>query len=293
MKKKYLISIIIIFLTLLTFIIYPKLKLKQNLDKDREYLSKTFDKDEILFVLDNNIDINILKQYSKYKYFDVFNYYQYEQLRHAHNYTYLESINHFRYPYYYESYRDLRPALFIDTPLVLVNKVFYLDQNFIPTYLVNVLNYEIEYMNVDIMLKKEVLESYEKMYKDALKENIEFALFSGFRSYKRQEYLFYEVYNDDSISAKPGHSEHQTGYAIDISPREIGLTNYLENSNTYKWLINNAHKYGFILRFPKGKTSYTGYSFEPWHFRYVGSIATTIHNSNLTLEEYIYSNLEI
>ena len=155
------------------------------------------------------------------------------------------------------------------------------------------MNYKIEFTNADIMLKREVLERYEEMYMAAKRENIDFALFSGFRSYKRQEYLYYNVYKDDTISAKPGHSEHQTGYALDISLKEVGLINEFENTDTYKWLIENSYKYGFILRFPKDKVNITTYKFEPWHFRYVGNDASFIKNSSLTLEEYIFTNLEI
>jgi LAS superfamily LD-carboxypeptidase LdcB len=290
MKKKYYILIIII--CLLILIIYTKVKLTQK-SPNLDYLSKHFNKEELAFVINNNIDINTIKEYSKYKYFNVFDYYHYEKLRLDNNYTYLESINHHRYPNYFIFYENSKPALFLDTPYVLVNKSFYLEKNFIPSSLVGVLEYEIEYTNSEIMLKREALEMYEEMYKDALKENIEFALFSGYRSYERQEYLYYQIYNDDTISARPGHSEHQTGYAIDISPKEIGLTSQLDNTPAFNWLVTNSYKYGFILRFPKDKTTITGYSFEPWHFRYVGSLASAIYNSNLTLEEYIFSNLEI
>lgn len=290
MKKKYFIFIIFIFLLVVSFIIYPKIQLKQDNDF---YINYDFNIDEKDYIISNNIDTNNLSIYLQYQYFDLYNYYTYELIRTNNNYTHLESINNYRYPNYYKPYIDPKPALFLDKPLVLVNKSFYLEMDFIPANLVSVMDYEIEFTNADIMLKKEVLDNYELMYKDAISNNINFAIFSGFRSYKRQDYLFYEVYKDDSISAKPGHSEHQTGYALDISPVDVGLINELENTKEYKWLIQNSYKYGFILRFPKNKENITKYNFEPWHFRYVGSIASIIYNKQITLEEYIFSNLEI
>ena len=292
MMRKYIILIILI-LIILSFIIYPKILLKQKNDKVIQNLSVKFTDKEIRFVLDNNIDLDNLEIYSNYKHFNIFNYYNYEEIRLIKGYTHLQSINHYRYPNYYKPYIDAKPAIFLNTTLVLVNKSFYLTNDYVPSDLDSVMNYEIEFTNADIMLKREVLERYEEKYKAAKRENIDFALFSGFRSYKRQEYLYYNVYKDDTISAKPGHSEHQTGYALDISLKEVGLINEFENTDTYKWLIENSYKYGFILRFPKDKVNITTYKFEPWHFRYVGNDASFIKNSSLTLEEYIFTNLEI
>jgi len=249
---------------------------------------------EIISIYINEEDIKNLQIYLKYKYFDINYFSDYEAIRKKFNYTHLESINSFRYPFYYLPYVSPKPALFLETPLVLVNKSFYLNENFIPKNLDLITNYKLEYTNYEILLKKEVLESLEKMYQDALKENINFVIFSGYRSFSRQEYLYYQIYRDDTISAKPGHSEHQTGYAVDISLREVGLTNDFKNTKTYNWLINNAQKYGFILRYQENKTHITKYAYEPWHFRYVGiDVATFIKENNLTLEEYIFSYLEI
>ena len=106
-----------------------------------------------------------------------------------------------------------------------------------------------------------------------------------------------EIYNkatDLSYVAYPGTSEHQTGLVIDISTLNYGLITHFEESREFKILISNCHYYGFILRYPKGKESLTGYSYEPWHFRFVGrESATYIMTNNLTLEEYIYQNFEI
>ena len=114
---------------------------------------------------------------------------------------------------------------------------------------------------------------------------------SGYRSYNTQQSLYnnYKARDGqtkaDTYSARPGSSEHQTGLATDICTASSAA--HFENTDKYKWLINNSYKYGFILRYPEGKTYITGYKFEPWHYRYVGvEAATYIHNNNITFEEY-------
>lgn len=115
-------------------------------------------------------------------------------------------------------------------------------------------------------------------------------LISGFRSYSRQQTLYNNyVARDgqalaDTYSARPGQSEHQTGLAFDVGK----LDDNYGSTPAGIWLKENCHKYGFILRYPKGKESITGYQYEPWHIRYVGvEHATKIMNQNITLEEYL------
>ena len=116
------------------------------------------------------------------------------------------------------------------------------------------------------------------------------SIISGFRSYTKQESTFnywvsidgYE--NAVTYSAKPGHSEHQTGLAMDITSLNQSCGNTAEG----KWLAEHCHEYGFIIRYPKGKTNITGYIYEPWHVRYLGtSTAKLVHDSGLTLEEFL------
>ena len=93
-----------------------------------------------------------------------------------------------------------------------------------------------------------------------------------------------------SYSAYPGTSEHQTGLCVDFITEEMGgdLTVAFEGTQAFAWLSENAHKFGFILRYPKEKESVTGYTYEPWHYRFVGrEAATDIHLASLTLEEYL------
>jgi len=128
----------------------------------------------------------------------------------------------------------------------------------------------------------------------AQKEGHSLMVGSAYRSAAYQEQIFntyvarvgYE--QADKYSAHPGFSEHQTGLAVDISTvsQQCYLSECFIGTADGQWLAANAHKYGFILRYPKGKEAITGYNFEPWHYRYVGvDLATALHQSGLTLDE--------
>ena len=130
------------------------------------------------------------------------------------------------------------------------------------------------------------------MQADAASQGISLSIISGFRSYSRQSTLYNNYVNRDgkaaadTYSARAGHSEHQTGLAADINSLYQSFIDTPEG----KWLNNNCHKYGFIIRYPKGKESITGYIYEPWHIRYVGvDIATSLYNGGnwISLEEYL------
>lgn len=131
--------------------------------------------------------------------------------------------------------------------------------------------------------------AFNEMKQSAAEDGCELYISSGFRSYSLQKSL-YERYcardgkaAADRYSARPGNSEHQTGYAIDLNT----ITYSFANTTEGKWIAANCYKYGFILRYPEDKESITGYRYEPWHIRYVGiSLATDIYNSGLCLEEY-------
>ena len=112
---------------------------------------------------------------------------------------------------------------------------------------------------------------------------------SGFRDYSTQYRIYYNYVSSDgqaladTYSARPGHSEHQTGLALDVNSVQSSFA----NTDEAAWIAANCHKYGFILRYPYGKSGQTGYIYEPWHIRFVGvDVATKIYNSGLCLEEY-------
>lgn len=129
------------------------------------------------------------------------------------------------------------------------------------------------------------------MFADAKAVGLNIYLSSGFRSYSTQK----NIYNNyvsrdgkakaDTYSARPGHSEHQTGLAFDVNQ----IDNSFDNTPEAIWLSNNCYKYGFILRYPKGKDNETGYMYESWHFRYVGTdLASKLYNNGdwITMESY-------
>ncbi|MED1002658.1 M15 family metallopeptidase [Bacillus mobilis] len=144
-------------------------------------------------------------------------------------------------------------------------------------------------------LRKEAAEALERLFDLAKKEGIELNAVSGFRSYDYQKNLYANNVkrkgqeHTDRFSAKPGHSEHQTGLTMDVSSKsannELELT--FANTKEGKWLKENAYRAGFIIRYPKGKEGITGYAYEPWHIRYVGDIAESIYKKKLTLEEFM------
>ena len=140
-------------------------------------------------------------------------------------------------------------------------------------------------------LTKDTSAAWKKMKEDAAAEGITLKVLSAYRNYGYQE----ELFNKKVASAgeqqalitteKAGHSEHQAGIALDV--------NYLKESfaqtKEYEWLNRNCYKYGFIIRYPEGKTEYTGYVFEPWHITYVGEKWAEVFYNNgnwLSIEEY-------
>ncbi len=136
----------------------------------------------------------------------------------------------------------------------------------------------------------QALAAFNNMKNAAANEGISLWIASGFRSYSTQSGLYNRYVNTygketaDTFSARPGHSEHQTGLAFDLNYIEDWFANTKEGI----WLANNSYKYGFIIRYPADKQAITGYKYEPWHIRYLGvDVATKVYNSGLCLEEYL------
>ena len=179
---------------------------------------------------------------------------------------------------------------------VLVNRTYLLPTTYVPEDLIEPnVKFDFSYSSDKRKLRKIAANALEKLFQRAEKQGITFYGVSGYRSYARQE----QIYNNnvatrgveatDAVSAKPGSSEHQTGLAIDISAQSVGcrLDQELGNTIEGQWLAQNAHKFGYIIRYPKGKDKITGYTYEPWHIRFVGkALAKKLYSSGLTLEEY-------
>lgn len=171
---------------------------------------------------------------------------------------------------------------------VLVNKKNKLPDNYVPADL-NLISKE--YSDSKQHLRNIAQINFEKMAKDIEKEGLKIIAVSTYRDSEYQDKLFNNYVQEKGLeyasmcSAKKGFSEHQTGLAVDIASSNLDYDNF-DKTEEFKWVKNHAHKYGFILRYPKDKVNITGYKYEPWHYRYVGDIAPYIYLNNLTLEEY-------
>ena len=164
---------------------------------------------------------------------------------------------------------------------MLVNKFHYLNEDYLPDDIVPISNW---YAYEGHSTKKEVYDHYVSMWKDANEQGLVLLVNSSYRTFEEQQEQ-YDMSNDDYAS-RPGYSEHQTGLALDIVSDGV-QGNEFENTDEFKWLQENAHKYGFILRYPKDKEYITGYNYESWHYRYVGEeLATKVKESGLTYDEY-------
>ena len=188
---------------------------------------------------------------------------------------------------------------------VLVNKEHILDKDYVPLemYIVdeNENNFhQFKDASLKPMLRSDIKEYVDKLINDAQGLGLPIIVDSGYRSYNYQQVVLDALIKEKGdeafkLVALPGASEHQTGLAIDFAYYENGIYNddVKENDKEAIWLKNNAWKYGFILRYPKGKENVTGYNFEPWHFRFVGlKLAKYLFKNDLTLEEY-YKNSNI
>ena len=196
----------------------------------------------------------------------------------------IEIVNTKRYE---ELYSEIKEADLSKGVLVLVNKYYKLPSDYEPEDLVPVDS------NLGRgKLREEVYEAYKKLYADALEMGYNLKVVSAYRSYETQEAVYNRYLLDDpqeivdTYSARPGHSEHQSGLCLDVSEPGYSIDDfYLTEAS--KWLAENCHKYGFIIRYPENKTDITGYQGEPWQIRYVGlDTAQDLVKRGITYDEY-------
>lgn len=179
---------------------------------------------------------------------------------------------------------------------VIVNKKRHLPENYVPEDLVPLTDVPTVLSNPEVnQLRKVAYEALKDLFTAAKEEGYELHARSGYRSYYTQASLYasyVENYGKDAAdkySAKPGQSEHQTGLSMDITCEAVNfkLDTTFGDTEEGKWVAENANRYGFIIRYPKGKEEITGYAYEPWHIRYLGvDLAEKVYESGLTLEEY-------
>ena len=168
---------------------------------------------------------------------------------------------------------------------VCVNQNRYVDASYIPGDLV-IPNVRFASGTSNKYMRAEAASALENMFNAAENDGIYLYGVSGYRSYGVQSGL-YAADPYSGYSAPPGSSEHQLGLAMDISDSTGNLITSFEDTVEGKWLKDNAHKYGFVLRYMKDKEYITKYMYEPWHFRYLGvELATELYERGITLEEY-------
>ena len=267
---------------------------EENVDKYMKYIKKFNNTDGIIKYVNNNYDFELNDaslSFLNEKYFIIdyldryLNYYESNK-----DLEYKEIITRVNSNLDYEFYVDTNESDLSKGMYTLVNKYNYLKQDYIPEDLVSVTGI---YARDSAKLVKVAYDNFVKMADAAREENLTIKVTTGYRSYSFQSTLYNNyvkadgVKNADTYSARPGFSEHQLGYSADLTnAKNVSFDNF-ENAKEYKWLQDNAYKYGFIMRFPKGKEYITGYQFESWHYRYVGEkIATYIHENDITYEEY-------
>ena len=306
--KKF--SLITLLLSIILFIsIYSGINIYQQKQYEKTYeyklINHGYDEDDVKIILEkyknkeidyilntevNNNYIDLLNdKYFIYDYFYDYLEYQKNNLSLA-NRNIIEIINTKRNNEYYE---NTTASDISKKDLMLVNKYHYLDDTYTPDNLVTISQ---DYSWGELGSQKateETVNAFIKMWKAAKEEGYHLMVSSSYRTYKKQDAV-YKDYEDsrgieyaDTIAARPGYSEHQTGYALDIFEKNNSSQKTFHETEVYLWLKDNAHYYGFILRYPEDKENITGYSFESWHYRYVGTdVATYIYNNKITFDEY-------
>lgn len=292
-----------------------KLKIKDKVDLDK--YSKTLD----VAIFSDNYNLNYVTYYENIKYFDNDNLISYinklakdglaideinELFDNFISYSNFDINNAKRYTAYKYKNPDLdkqdivtRVNLNLDKPFyietkkidkqddiyALVNKYNYVDISYVPSNLKALFN------NSNIKMVDVAADAYKDFVEAAKKDGITFVGTTAYRSgsFQKQLYDSYVakdgVEKADTYSARPGYSEHQLGYSVDLND-----PNYKEkriSPSDYEWIKNNCYKYGFIIRFPENKEHITGYQHENWHLRYVGKdVAKKINDLNITFDEY-------
>lgn len=164
--------------------------------------------------------------------------------------------------------------------ILIVNKTYSLPSNYNPGKISN-----------------ETQQAFNEMASKANEDGVNIYIQSGFRSYETQAKLYNNYVkrsgqaSADTYSARPGHSEHQTGLAFDVCSKQVSacINSDFDNTIPANWLNDHAYEFGFILRYPEGKDNITGYKYESWHYRYVGKeLASKLYNNGnwITLEEH-------
>lgn len=257
-------------------IISSKFYKSENLEFYLKYIKDEVNDDIISFINQKYYINDYLDRYTKYK--------------ENNKYDYEEVVKRVNSNLDYTFYEDSKEADISKEMYTLVNKYYYLDQNYVPEDLVQV---ESKYTMNNTFFNKTAYENFKKMADAASEEGLTLLITTAYRNYNFQATLYNNYVRQDgqkaadTYSARPGYSEHQLGYSADLTNKERASFGEFKNTKEYEWLKKNAYKYGFIIRYTDDNQYITGYVPEAWHYRYVGEdIAKYIYENNITYEEY-------
>lgn len=198
-----------------------------------------------------------------------------------------------------EFYTNTTPSNIEQAQLMLVNKYHYLKEDYVPLNLVTISQSYSWGEKGSQKCAKVTYDAFLELWKEANKNGYYLMVNSSYRDFAKQTSIFDDYKNRygteyaENYAAHPGYSEHQTGYALDIVDKNYTSKATFTESDSFKWLKDNAYKFGFILRYPSDKEEVTGTKFESWHYRYVGTeVAKYIYENNITFDEYYAYYLE-
>ncbi len=271
--------------------IISKINMLYKIGYDIETIKIIFKKlsSEEIDYLTNYTYIDNLDSYIDYKIFKVENLDRYINYRNINNLSFKDIIIRVNLDLDKDFYNNPNIIKNPDDLLVLVNKHNKLPDDFIVK---NIKQIDSKYTVSDLFLRKDAKESFEEMCSDAKSIGLFIKAVSAYRNNEYQEKLYNDyvlkngINNADTFSARAGYSEHETGLSVDVQGGKLGY-NMFHETEEYKWIKENAHRYGFIIRYEKEKEDITGYKYESWHLRYVGnSVAEYLYKNKLSLDEY-------
>lgn len=280
-------------------VILPELKQKGYVTEDIQILYEQFHLNDLRVLVETDLLPDQTLELMTTSGFNSSNLAIYDKiLNDGEEYTVTYALQYAKYPNVKSNfYQDIVTTPNPESLLVLVNKNYQLNKTYIPSDFIPVdvtlsefAPYETNY------LRRDAADATEQLFQAAKELGYTLTLRTGFLSYesqkKRYEQDVYEMGLEyaESISTRPGHSEHQTGLAIDITSPSVNneLTVDFAKTEEGQWILSHAHDYGFIIRYPEGKEEELGYTYQPWHLRYVGKeVAKEIYENEWTLEDYI------
>lgn len=280
-------------------VILPELKQKGYVAQDIQTLYEQFHLNDLRVLVETDLLPDQTLELMTASGFNSSNLAIYDKILNAdEKYTVTYALQYAKYPNVKSNfYQDIVSTPNPDSLLVLVNKNYQLSKTYIPSDFIPVdvslsefAPYETNY------LRRDAADATEQLFEAAQAAGYSLTLRTGFLSYesqkKRYEQDVYEmgIEYTETISTRPGHSEHQTGLAIDVTSPSVNNELTVDFANTLEgqWVLTHAHEYGFIIRYPEGKEDELGYTYQPWHLRYVGKeVAKEIYENEWTLEDYI------